>query len=127
MPEFHPPARSGVARIAIAAVATIASAAALAAPPLPSPELQRGRALYETRCIGCHDRSVHQRESRLARDFATLRAQVIRWNANAGGEWRTEEIDQVSAYLNERYYKFTCPPEICKVPARAEVPPAGPG
>jgi mono/diheme cytochrome c family protein len=108
------------ARATFTLAAFVSTAAFATVEPLP-PELQRGRALYDTRCIGCHDRSVHQRESRLAQDFASLRAQVVRWNANVGGEWRIEEIDQVSAYLNDRYYKFPCPPEICKAPVRAEL------
>lgn len=96
-----------------------------AAPALPADGFDRGRALYETRCVACHDRSVHRRESRLATDFAALRRQVERWNESAGGEWRTEEIDQVTAYLNERYYRFPCPPSICREAARAQVRPAG--
>jgi mono/diheme cytochrome c family protein len=114
LPRALAPARA----TAFALAAFLSTAAVATVEPL-SPELQRGRALYDTRCIGCHDRSVHQRESRLAQDFPSLRAQVIRWNANIGGEWRSEEIDQVAAYLNDRYYKFPCPPEICKTPVRA--------
>lgn len=95
--------------------------AGVAAPAVPAEGFDRGRALYETRCSACHDRSVHRRESRIATDFETLRRQVERWNENAGGEWRTEEIDQVTAYLNERYYKFPCPPSICREPARAQL------
>jgi mono/diheme cytochrome c family protein len=114
LPRALAPART----TAFALAAFVSTAAFATVEPLP-PELQRGRALYDTRCIGCHDRSVHQRESRLAQDFASLRAQVIRWNANVGGEWRTEEIDLVTAFLNDRYYRYPCPAEICRTPVRA--------
>jgi mono/diheme cytochrome c family protein len=107
-----------IARTAAGLLAT-ACVAAIAGAPAPTPEMRRGQALYETRCIGCHDRGVHQRESRIAQDFASLRAQVIRWNANVGGEWRTEEIDLVTAFLNDRYYRYPCPAEICRMPVRA--------
>ncbi len=98
--------------------------AAIAMPTLASAQgvAERGRALYETRCIACHDRSVHQRESRKAEDFAGLRREVERWNATAGGEWRAEEIDQVALWLNERYYRFPCPPSVCREPAHAGLP-----
>jgi len=74
----------------------------------------RGKELYETRCVGCHSKSVHNRESRKAKDFEALRAEVSRWNRELGGAWRTEEVDDVSVFLNERYYKFQCPQTVCR-------------
>ncbi len=97
--------------LALAASATVAQ-----------PALERGRALYETRCIACHEKSVHQRASRRADGFAALRAEVARWSATIGGEWKAEEIDAVSVYLNDRYYRFPCPPSVCREPARAAAP-----
>ena len=82
--------------------------------------LERGRALYETRCIACHDRSVHQRDSRKAGDLAALRREVERWNATTGGDWKAEEVDAVTGYLNDRYYRFECPPATCGLPSRAQ-------
>jgi hypothetical protein len=82
---------------------------------------ERGQALYDTRCGACHERSVHRRESRIAKDFEALRAEVARWSATAGGEWRSEEIDLVATYLNARYYKYPCPPSICRIVPRAGV------
>ncbi|RPH44260.1 MAG: cytochrome c [Burkholderiales bacterium] len=93
--------------------------------PARTPATERGRALYETRCIGCHERSVHQRESRRAQDFASLRGEVARWNTTAGGEWRDEELDAVAAYLNDRFYRFPCPTTVCRAPARAALPAGG--
>jgi mono/diheme cytochrome c family protein len=121
MPSFlaHP-GRKKFRRTTSAFGALITAAAVMAAAAPLSPELARGRALYDTNCAGCHDRSVHQREARLATNFAELRAQVIRWNVNAGTNFRPEDIDQVTAYLNARYYDYPCPPEICGAPARAQ-------
>jgi len=101
----------------------VAAALALAASTAAAqPALDRGRALYETRCIACHEKSVHQRASRRADGFAALRAEVARWSGTIGGEWKAEEIDAVSVYLNDRYYKFPCPPSVCREPARAAAP-----
>ena len=36
-----------------------------------------------------------------------------------------EEIDLVAAYLNERWYRFPCPPAICRAPGRAALPRPG--
>jgi mono/diheme cytochrome c family protein len=101
--------------------ATLVFSLALCAPAaMAQPAIERGRALYETRCIACHEKSVHQRESRKAQDFATLRREVERWSTNIGGEWRAEELDAVAVFLNDRYYRFTCPPAVCREPSRAD-------
>lgn len=76
-------------------------------------EAAQGRALYETRCGGCHDRSVHGRASRAAKSFDELRGYVVSWDRQTGALWRDDEIDAVTRYLNERYYRFPCPAAIC--------------
>jgi len=70
------------------------------------PDLSRGRLLYETHCIGCHDKQVHWREGRLAHDWPTLAAQVRRWQTNTGLGWSQDEIDDVARYLNTTIYRF---------------------
>jgi mono/diheme cytochrome c family protein len=75
---------------------------------------ERGKLLYETRCGACHASSVHQRSARKAKTFDGLRAQVLRWSAEAGGSWSGDEIDDVAQYLNQRYYRFRCPQSVCK-------------
>jgi mono/diheme cytochrome c family protein len=84
-------------------------------------DLARGRAIYETRCTGCHNTSVHTRESRKASSFAGVRAAVARFAGEAGGVWQPDEIDDVAAYLNQLYYRYPCPPEICKTAKQAAV------
>jgi hypothetical protein len=78
-------------------------------------DAELGRTLYEGHCTGCHERSVHRRESRIARDFEGLRAQVQRWSENSNAAFREDEVDSVAAYLNQRYYGFPCPPVRCGV------------
>jgi mono/diheme cytochrome c family protein len=74
----------------------------------------RGSVLYETRCGACHASSVHNRNARKATSFDGLRAQVLRWSAQVGGSWSGDEIDDVTLYLNQRYYRFPCPQSMCK-------------
>ena len=74
----------------------------------------RGRTLYETRCGACHENSVHRLESRKAKSYDLLRAQVQRWSAEVGGVWTADEIDDLTFYLNQRFYRFPCPQRWCR-------------
>ena len=82
---------------------------------LPAADADRGRALYESRCTECHSESVHGRAKRVAADFADVRRWVSRWSDNLGLRWGEGEIDDVSVYLNDTYYRYPCPREVCKV------------
>jgi mono/diheme cytochrome c family protein len=75
----------------------------------------RGRTLYDARCNSCHAESVHSREKRAATDFDEIRGWVRRWSGNLGLQWTEAEIEDVSAWLNTRYYRFSCPPPACTV------------
>jgi mono/diheme cytochrome c family protein len=74
----------------------------------------RGKILYEARCGGCHAESVHGRAKREATDFQAVRAWVRRWGENLGLKWTDDEISDVAAYLNGRYYRYACPPAVCQ-------------
>jgi mono/diheme cytochrome c family protein len=76
-------------------------------------DVGRGRALYEVRCIECHSESVHGRKQRAAADYASIRYWVSRWNSELGGAWGAEEIEDVTAFLNERYYSYPCTGVTC--------------
>jgi mono/diheme cytochrome c family protein len=83
------------------------SADAVAADP------ERGKVLYETRCTDCHNRGVHQSASRRATSFEGIRMQVTRWTRELGGSWDEGDIDNITVYLNDLYYKLPCPPAAC--------------
>lgn len=104
-----PPAQYPMRRTCVTAL--MLAAALLAATPLPTSaqEPERGRLLYENSCIGCHGRSVFSRANRIARNYAGVRAQVLRWQDNAGLSWSASEIDDVTSYLNRAVYKFKPP------------------
>jgi hypothetical protein len=87
----------------------------IAAPADKAPPPDRGRDLYELRCTTCHATSVHGREKRVARDFEEVRAWVSRWNATLGLGWTRDDVDDVTLYLNATYYRYPCPPTVCKV------------
>jgi len=110
-----PEARLHLIRLAALLVLGVAVAAQAADPA-------RGRVLYETRCTGCHDSSVHGRTKRTADSCAAIRAEVVRWNRNTGGTWSDDEIDDVTLWLNERYYRFPVDNGRCVTPVASITP-----
>ena len=73
----------------------------------------RGKLLYDTRCGACHNTSVHQSTSRKATSLPGVRAQVVRWGEQLGTSWGTEDIEDITTYLNDLYYRLPCPPATC--------------
>ncbi|MBS0437240.1 MAG: cytochrome C [Proteobacteria bacterium] len=78
---------------------------ALAAPP-EAPAPTRGELLYTTHCIACHNSQMHWRDKRLATDWASLQAQVRRWQGVAKLGWNEDDILEVTRHLNERIYRY---------------------
>lgn len=76
--------------------------------------IEHGKVLYETYCGACHESSVHHRNARKAKSFAGVRAQVQRWSEQVGRGWNAGDIDDVTLYLNQRFYRFPCPENMCK-------------
>lgn len=106
----------GRRHLLLLAVVVAAAIAALFAPRgVSAADVERGRALYELRCGTCHSESVHGRAKRVAADFADVRRWVVRWGASLGLAWSDEEVDDVAVYLNATYYRYPCPPNVCKV------------
>jgi mono/diheme cytochrome c family protein len=79
------------------------TAQAQAPPPGGTP---RGELLYATHCVACHTTQMHWRERKLATDWTSLKAQVRRWQANAGLGWSEGDVVEVARYLNALYYRF---------------------
>ncbi|HIP68227.1 MAG TPA: cytochrome c [Chromatiales bacterium] len=70
-------------------------------------EFDRGRTLYENHCQFCHETWAHKRKSRLIGSLDSLRAWVTSWSVHAGLNWGEEEINDVTRYLNRRFYRLT--------------------
>jgi mono/diheme cytochrome c family protein len=76
-------------------------------------DADRGELLYGARCTGCHAESVHDRAARKALTIEGIKAQVRRWDAFLGGAWGEREVNDVTTYLNDLYYRYPCTPEVC--------------
>jgi mono/diheme cytochrome c family protein len=69
-------------------------------------DLERGRMLHENHCRMCHDSIAYNRGNKIAKNRAEVKAQVVRWQTNTGLRWSEDDIDNVAAYLAERYYHY---------------------
>ncbi len=72
-------------------------------------DTQRGELLYSTHCIACHSTQLHWRDRKLASNWASLKAEVERWQKTSGLGWREEDVTDVARYLNTLYYRFPEP------------------
>jgi len=100
----------------IACSASLALSAALAQTPpppppstVPQPPPTRGRLLYETHCIACHNSQMHWRDARVVRDWAGLVVQVRIWQERAKLQWSEDDIREVARHLNAAIYRLPVP------------------
>jgi mono/diheme cytochrome c family protein len=84
-------------------------AAALAALALDAgaQSAERGKLLYENHCHACHYEKLHQRdpERSWVRSFNALRAEVARRAELTKHRFSTEDLDDITEYLNRTHYK----------------------
>ena len=69
-------------------------------------DVHPGKAIHDANCISCHDSGVYTRADRKMTDLTMLAGQVRRCDANLGTKLFDEDLDSVTAFLNETYYKF---------------------
>ena len=94
----------------LAAAAAFVLAALAAAPLHAQPaEPSRGRLLYETHCVACHDSQMHWRDRRVARDWPGLVAQVRAWQERARLGWSDNDVVEVARHLNDTIYRHKRP------------------
>ena len=69
-------------------------------------EFDRGSVLYENHCQYCHESWAHERDGRKVYSRAALRQRVMAWSVHSSLEWTEEEIDDVTDYLDRKFYQF---------------------
>lgn len=67
---------------------------------------EHGKTEHNANCVKCHTDSVYTREDRLITSREALNKQVNRCKENLGVAWFDEDVEAVTHYLNEKYYKF---------------------
>jgi hypothetical protein len=74
--------------------------------PVFAADISHGKQLQQKNCMSCHDDGMYTRENRKISTPGGLTNQVRRCESTLGLQWFDEDIDDVSAYLNDRFYKF---------------------
>ncbi len=64
-----------------------------------------GKALHDANCISCHDTGAYQPKTRKINDFPALLAQVRRCDANLNPRLASDDIEQITDYLNQAFYR----------------------
>lgn len=88
------------------AVAVVMVAAAIPGIVGADATFDRGQALYENHCRTCHESWAHTRDGRAARTLEDIRARVKAWSIHSDLDWNDEDVDDVTQFLAERYYKL---------------------
>jgi len=70
------------------------------------PSFSRGQLLYENHCTTCHASQVHIRSNRKAHSIKDVRHWVIHWNRELQLKWNNQDVNEVSRYISEKFYKF---------------------
>lgn len=81
--------------------------------PAQAADIKKGELLVNSHCISCHaarfgnnGSEIYTRPDRRVTSLAGLQKQVIRCRDNLKLTWFDEDVDDVVAFLNARYYKF---------------------
>ena len=69
-------------------------------------DASRGQLLYENHCMVCHTSVVHVRDRRKAKTREDIQSWIRRWQAELGLSWGPNEIDDVTEFLNDRFYRL---------------------
>lgn len=73
----------------------------------------KGQILYESHCIECHSRMtggdgnvLYKRDDKIVSSKITLTERVNFCAESVSAQWSQSDVDAVTNYLNEKYYKF---------------------
>lgn len=69
-------------------------------------DIDNGKALHDENCMRCHNESLYTSEHSKMMNYENLHQRIIQCELMAELAWFEEEIDDVTAYLNQEFYKF---------------------
>lgn len=76
-------------------------------------DAEEGAPIHEEKCVSCHvsnfggdGSAVYTRENRVVNSIEGLMGQVDRCNSMTQANLSGEDVDDLVAYLNDRYYRF---------------------
>ncbi|HHC73732.1 MAG TPA: hypothetical protein ENK78_01470 [Thiothrix sp.] len=65
-----------------------------------------GAALHQTNCSGCHGTEVYTRTDRQVTSLKGLASRVAMCDANLETQLFPEDLEKITTYLNDSFYKF---------------------
>lgn len=74
--------------------------------PVYAFDSDNGKTLHNENCVRCHDDSMYTRKDRKTQSYSLLRERIVQCEIMTELIWFEEEIDDVTAYLNESFYHF---------------------
>ena len=92
-------------RLTAASLVLAAASASHAASSDPA-RVERGRALYEAHCHYCHTDDIHRRQNRIPLTRDELLGIVDHFRRTSNQGWTPQEIEDVTDYLNQNYYRL---------------------
>ena len=69
-------------------------------------DIENGKTLHDANCKRCHQEDIYTRKNRLIYSYDELRERISQCELGAELTWFDEEIDDVTTYLNQAFYKF---------------------
>ncbi|MBF0623272.1 MAG: hypothetical protein HQL82_00510 [Magnetococcales bacterium] len=66
----------------------------------------RGKELHDASCIRCHAADTYTKAERRKKDLKQLQAMVEYCSQMVGAQWFEDDVADVTAYLNQTFYKF---------------------
>jgi mono/diheme cytochrome c family protein len=78
--------------------------------PLSAQEFNRGEALYNNHCKECHETLAHTRPGSRINSMGEIRSRVTSWSVHSNLDWSSEDVEDVAAYLNRKFYHLTDKP-----------------
>ena len=66
----------------------------------------KGKQLHDSGCVSCHGSEVYTRKDRRIKSVEGLIGQVNTCNSNLSRSYSSAQLNDLTKYLNETYYKF---------------------
>ena len=66
----------------------------------------RGETLHRD-CLGCHGTELYSAPRAQVKTLTALRRETVKWNDRMNPKFTKQEIEDLVAYLNRDFYRFT--------------------
>ena len=68
-------------------------------------DVARGEKLHQ-KCLNCHGTGLYEPDQRKIKSLKALRKDVKRWGTYYAPALSDQEVEDITAWLNQKFYKF---------------------